>query len=166
MIHSIEEFLTDWGHESNSTQKILDAITEESLNLQINNDYRTLATLAGHIVTSLHEMLSRTGLDFVGADHESQVPLTAKEIADGYRTSSQNMIKAIQEQWTDESLKEIDDMYGEQWPKGLTLSVLSKHQIHHRGQLTVLMRLAGVRVPGVYGPSREEWAEIGMEAPR
>jgi uncharacterized damage-inducible protein DinB len=161
MFHSIDEFLNDWSHEANSTQKILDALTDESLNLQINNDYRTLASLAWHVLTSLHEMMSRTGLNFVGADHESSVPMTAKEIADGYRTSSENMAKAIQEQWTNETLKEVDDMYGEQWPKGLTLSVLSKHQIHHRGQLTVLMRLAGLRVPGVYGPSREEWAEMG-----
>jgi hypothetical protein len=29
----------------------------------------------------------------------------------------------------------------------------------------VLMRQAGVRVPGVYGPAREEWPEYGMQPP-
>lgn len=75
------------------------------------------------------------------------------------------MLKAIKEKWTDESLKELDDMYGEKWPRGLTLSILNKHQIHHRGQMTVLMRQAGLKVPGVYGPSRDEWSAMGMEAP-
>jgi uncharacterized damage-inducible protein DinB len=37
---------------------------------------------------------------------------------------------------------------------------LVRHLIHHRGQLIVLMREAGLIVPGVYGPSREETAAI------
>jgi len=36
------------------------------------------------------------------------------------------------------------------------------HQTHHRAQMTVLMRQAGLKVPGVYGPSREEWSQMGM----
>jgi len=39
---------------------------------------------------------------------------------------------------------------------------LITHQAHHRGQMTVLMRQAGLKVPGVYGPAREEWAAMGM----
>jgi hypothetical protein len=31
--------------------------------------------------------------------------------------------------------------------------------------MTVLMRQAGLKVPGVYGPAREEWAGMGMQAP-
>jgi uncharacterized damage-inducible protein DinB len=31
--------------------------------------------------------------------------------------------------------------------------------------MTVLMRQAGLAVPGVYGPAREEWAAYGMAAP-
>ena len=57
-----------------------------------------------------------------------------------------------------------DDMYGEMWAKGKTLGVLVTHQIHHRAQLTIVMRLAGLKVPGVYGPSNEEWAAMGMQA--
>ena len=42
------------------------------------------------------------------------------------------------------------------------LSALIRHEAHHRGQMTVLMRQAGLTVPGVYGPSREEWVAYGM----
>jgi uncharacterized damage-inducible protein DinB len=44
------------------------------------------------------------------------------------------------------------------------LSATIRHQTHHRGQLTVLMRQAGLVVPGCYGPSREEWGQYGMAA--
>ena len=56
-------------------------------------------------------------------------------------------------------------MYGMKWARGLTLQMLIVHQAHHRGQMTVLMRHAGLAVPGVYGPAREEWATHGMTAP-
>jgi hypothetical protein len=35
----------------------------------------------------------------------------------------------------------------------------------YRGQMTVLMRQAGLKVPVIYGPAREEWQEFGMAAP-
>ena len=44
--------------------------------------------------------------------------------------------------------------------------VLVTHQTHHRGQMTVLMRQAGLKVPDVYGPAKEGWATYGMPAPR
>lgn len=47
-------------------------------------------------------------------------------------------------------------MYGEIWKINKVLSVVVKHQTHHRGQLTVIMRLAGLKVTGVYGPAKEE----------
>ena len=56
-------------------------------------------------------------------------------------------------------------MYGDKWKRGITLNVLITHQAHHRGQMTVLMRQAGLKVPGVYGPSREEWAGTGAAPP-
>lgn len=57
-------------------------------------------------------------------------------------------------------------MFGQKMSKGEILFFLIQHQIHHRGQMTILMRQAGLTVPGLYGPSKEEWAMKGMEAPK
>jgi uncharacterized damage-inducible protein DinB len=67
--------------------------------------------------------------------------------------------------WSDETLQIEDDMYGEMWKRGKTLGSLINHEIHHRGQMTVLMRQAGLKVPGIYGPSKDEWAQYGMKPP-
>ena len=64
MFKTIEEFLINWGHESGSTQKILDALTDKSLGQEVSPEDRTLGRIAWHIVTTLGEMMSRTGLDF------------------------------------------------------------------------------------------------------
>jgi uncharacterized damage-inducible protein DinB len=165
MFVTVDSFLQTWQHESRSTQRILDACTDESLKQEVTPQDRTLGRLAWHIVTSIHEMMSRTGLEFEAPEHESPVPSSAKEIAEQWAKASDALVQAIRTQWTDSTLLEERDMYGERWANGLTLSILIQHMVHHRGQMTVLMRQAGLKVPGVYGPAREEWSEYGMEPP-
>lgn len=165
MFRTIDEFVTTWQHEGGSTQKILDTLTDASLQQAVTPEDRTLGRIAWHITTTLHEMMSRTGLTFEAPADDSSVPASAKEIADSYRQTSNAFVAALREQWSDATLLESNDMYGEQWSNFTTLSLLISHQAHHRGQITVLMRQAGLRVPGVYGPAREEWAEFGMAAP-
>ena len=75
------------------------------------------------------------------------------------------MIAAVQTEWTDETLAKTSMMYREEWKNGATLRILIQHEVHHRAQMTVLMRQAGLQDPGVYGPSKEEWAGLGMQAP-
>ncbi|MFY0544715.1 DinB family protein [Brevibacillus sp. H7] len=165
MFLTIHSFIQTWENESRSTQRILDACTDESLKQEVTPQDRTLGRLAWHIVTSVHEMMSRTGLEFEAAEHDSPVPATAKEIAQQWAQASEALVQAIRTQWNDSTLLEEREMYGMQWANGLTLSILISHMIHHRGQMTVLMRQAGLKVPGVYGPAREEWSEFGMEPP-
>lgn len=165
MFVSIAAFEENWKHESASTQKIFDALTDASLRQEVSPDDRTLGRIAWHLTTTLHEMMSRTGLEFAAPEDHAPVPDSAQAIADAYRQTSASMLQAIKSQWTDASLLEKTDMYGEQWPNGLTLQMLISHQIHHRGQITVLMRQAGLKVPGIFGPAREEWSLMGMEPP-
>ena len=73
------------------------------------------------------------------------------------------MVKYLSENWKDENLPEELPMYGQTWKKGAVLDSLIKHQTHHRGQIKVLMRQAGLAVPGIYGPSKEEWKNMGMK---
>jgi uncharacterized damage-inducible protein DinB len=42
-------------------------------------------------------------------------------------------------------------------------SIIS-HGIHHRGQLSLMCRLAGGQTPGLYGPNREETAALRAAA--
>lgn len=164
MYHRISDFIEDWKYESDSTIKILNNLTDVSLNKKANENVRTPGRLTWHIVTSIGEMMHRTGLAFETVGDNSPIPSTAKEIVDEYKRTSDGLIKEISEKWKDETLLLEDDMYGEMWKKGKTLGVLVTHQIHHRGQLTVVMRLAGLKVPGVYGPAKEEWAAYGMQS--
>lgn len=57
---------------------------------------------------------------------------------------------------TDVSLEETVEAMGGQVQRGALLSKLVNHQTHHRGQMTVLLRQAGLSVPGVMGPTKEQ----------
>lgn len=165
MIRKLEDFLTNWKHESDSTLKILNTLTDESLNQKVYEEGRALGQIAWHIVVTLDEMVGKTELQFGATPHDAPKPKTAKEIVEAYKGSSEAMVQAIKEQWSDETLLEEIDMYGQTWTVATLLQVLISHQTHHRGQITVLMRQAGLTVPGMYGPSKEEWLAFSGEAP-
>nr|WP_268894870.1 DinB family protein [Heliomicrobium undosum] len=155
-----------WRYEAESTQRMMDALTDESLQQAVTAQDRTLGRMAWHIVATIPEMLERTGLSLEVNIDESTVPASARQIADGYRQAAEALAAAVERHWSDANLQEEKELYpGERWTNGFTLGVLIRHQSHHRGQMTVLMRQAGLTVPGVYGPSREEWSGYGMEAP-
>ena len=162
MYHKISDFIEDWKYESEATVKVLNNLSDEALTVKFNKEIRTPGRLAWHIVTSVGEMAHRTGLIFETVNDDSPVPPTIKEIVKEYKRASYNMIKEIEENWNDETLMQEDNMYGQMWTRAKTLKILNTHQIHHRAQLTVIMRMAGLKVPGVYGPAKEEWIKIGM----
>jgi uncharacterized damage-inducible protein DinB len=165
VIASIAEFEELWTQESNETRKILAELTDRSLAQAVTKDHRTLGRLAWHITTSVGEMMNRTGLQVSGPPGDSAVPATAAAIRAGYDEAARSLLAEMKGKWKDASLQVEDEMYGQKWKRALTLAILVAHQTHHRGQMTVLMRQAGLKVPGVYGPSKEEWAAMGAPPP-
>ena len=161
----LDEFLKDWEVESKSTLKVLGNLTDESLSQRVTPAGRSLGFLGWHITETIGEMMGRTGLKVFTPDMESGHwdANSSSSLVECYRNASESLQEKMKANWNDETLKEEDDMYGEMWRRGMTLRVLIEHQIHHRGQMTVLMRQAGVKVPGVYGPSYEDWQSYGME---
>jgi len=165
MYRLIQDFLDTWKYERIATIKILRALTDVSLQQKVSTPGRSLGFLAWHITTTLGEMGGKAGLSIDGPAKDSPVPVKAMEIVNIYDRASSSLVSYVKANWTDAMLLDQIDMYVEKWTRGATLTSLVLHQTHHRGQMTVLMRQAGLKVPGIYGPSREEWIKIGMTAP-
>ena len=64
-------------------------------------------------------------------------------------------MRVLEAAWEDQLDVELD-FYGSLSARGEVLAILLRHEIHHRGQLTAQMRPAGLKVPGVYGPSADD----------
>jgi uncharacterized damage-inducible protein DinB len=165
MYRQVEDFLKSYENLVQGTTKIFERLSDETMGQKVAEDHRLLGQIAWHIVVSVPEMMQRTGLKNFSLDYALPPPEKAADIVAGYKTVSTELLEAVKSEWSDETLLETDDMYGQKWQRGYTLGVLVQHEIHHRGQMTVLLRQAGEQVPGLMGPSKEEWAQYGMKPP-
>jgi uncharacterized damage-inducible protein DinB len=165
MYRKILDFLSDWKYETEGTIKLLKLINEGNRSQHIHENIRSLERLAWHLTQTITEMGHRAGLFPSDPLANQPIPTDVGEIAVTYQNYSNQLVEALKSTWSDADLEDQVDMYGEHWAKGTILRVLINHQTHHRAQMTVIMRYLGVRVPGLYGPAKEEWAEFGVVAP-
>ena len=161
MYRSISDFRDTWEYESDATLKTFRGLTDSSLAQAVRPGGRTLGRLAWHITLSLREMMDEAKLPITGPRGEDEQPPLAG-IIQAYVSGSRAVLDGVSQRWTDAMLLEKVPMYGEEWTRGKVLGVLILHQTHHRAQMQVLMRQAGLVVPGIYGPAYEEWGAYNM----
>ncbi|MCL4509629.1 MAG: DinB family protein [Bacteroidetes bacterium] len=163
MYRSLDDFLTDWRYESEATTKVLSNLTDPSLSQKVDPEGRSISQIAWHIATAPVEMLNHVGIKVDGHSRSEVIPNRAKDIASAYQRASASLGEQLKKNWSDKMLPEEIEIFRDKWSRGKFLHSLILHQAHHRGQMTVLMRQAGLKVPGVYGPSREEWSAMGAK---
>lgn len=159
------DFIREWNKEAILTQNVLDGLTDDSLKQLVYPEGRTLGRIAWHLITSIPEYLAHFGLKIDRVENAENVPTSAKEIAETFKNVSSYASQVIEQQWTDESLKEVQTAFGREESNATIIMGLIKHIVHHRGQVTVLMRQAGIKPFGVYGPPKEDWIHLGVENP-
>ncbi|RXK50923.1 DinB family protein [Aquirufa rosea] len=164
MYRHLTDFYSDWAYESQRTIHMFEAIADEHFKKSKQENFRSIARLAWHITETIPEMLLHAGIKGLQEIHPSTAQQDVKSLILVYQTTSEAALKALSSQWSDNMLDEKIPMYGDQWKRGAVLSILIRHQSHHRGQLSVLLRQAGRVIPGMYGPTKEEWKNMGMEA--
>jgi len=165
MYHSLEEFDRDFQHHTEETLKVFRCLSDAALSCKVDPQGRDLGFIAWHIVQTYPEMLGQAGVQGLnGAAPGAPAPKSAAALAQAYDQMRQSVLPALRRVWTDAMLAGSIPMYGQEWPRHLVLSGLIYHEVHHRGQMTVLMRQAGLKVPGVFGPAREEWTAYGLPA--
>ena len=164
MFRTIQDFKEAFQYESQTTLKVFKNITNQTLILKPNDSVRSMQRLVWHITLTLGEMLGKAGLTIDCPDEHSSPLNDIDAIYKTYETAAKSVLEQVEKNWKDSDLLDEVEMYGEKWKKGIVLTVLIKHEAHHRGQLTTLMRLNNLLVPGVYGPSKEEWAVWNMPA--
>ena len=153
-MHHTEDFLKVWEMESASTLKVFTALTDATLPQSVVPGGYSLQSLAWHITNSIVAIPAQGG--FVPAPERRAAPSTVAEIIAVYARNSKALADAVRDQTTDAALAEQVKFFGRTLRRGAILSVAIMHQAHHRAQMTVLMKQAGLSVPGVYGPSEDD----------
>lgn len=162
MYCKVQDFISDFKEESQKTLQIFNSLTDSSLAAKVYSEGRNIETICRHIIWSLVDMLKTFGLEEMHHQKDQRFE-NVQEIVRAYQEQTEKVLNHIPNVISDNQLEDEVEIYGEKWTKKQVLYGFLKHEIHHRAQITVLMRQSGLKVPGIYGPSKEEWKNYGME---
>jgi len=159
----IAPILGEIEYELPVTLRVLERVPQDNLDWRPHPKSMTIGKLAWHIavVPSRVETMLRQGDFDVAKAGPAEMPRDAKEIPAVLRRNMDS-VRAYLGTLDDDALKARFTLrHGEkvmqQIPKVAVLrSILLNHTYHHRGQLSVYLRLLDIPVPSIYGPSADE----------
>jgi len=158
----VDSILMELDQEAQTTKRVLDRIPEDKLAWKPHPKSFSLGQLALHIASVPGSVAAAAVPDSMEAPNFSQPePKSRQEVLDTFSKSLES---------AKEALKKMDDArLMSMWsltkngkvlmsvPRiGFIRSILMNHNYHHRGQLSVYLRILGVPVPSIYGPSADE----------
>ena len=160
----VEAYLPEFDREMGLTRRLLERVPDSQFDWRPHAKSMTLGRLVEHLA-QLPEWAALT----LTQDGTEMGPSAANQVTPATRSAvlalfDQNVAKArsalsgrtdaeLMAPWTLTSQgKEVFTM-----PKATVLrTFVLNHLVHHRGQLTVYLRLQEVPLPSIYGPSGDE----------
>ena len=151
-------------HEAISTRKMLERIPADKLAWKPHEKSMTLERIAGHIVEMVgwtKSSLTQDELDFSKFDYQPKVYTDASQLVADLDANVSEAIEILQntsnetmaENWT---MRNGEQVYFTMPKAAVMRSFVMNHIIHHRGQMSVYLRLLDIPVPSIYGPSADE----------
>ncbi|WP_062051608.1 DinB family protein [Bacillus sp. JCM 19034] len=156
MYRTVQDFINDWNAAAGGTSQVLEALTDDTLKQSIVEGHSSLGWLGWHLTTSPVFFANLVGVSVEPVGDSGTVPTAAADISQSYKQMVERVKAGVEETLTDEMMIEDVDGMGHKVPRGALLRTLIDHQTHHRGQMTVLLRQAGLPVPGIMGPTKEQ----------
>jgi uncharacterized damage-inducible protein DinB len=158
--------------ESKGTRKMLERIPEASFGWKPHPNSMSLGQLASHVAETpfwIVAILTQGEFDFESGHYTPSNITSHEELMKFFDYNLNMAIEEIE--------KAEDDMFSVPWnlrsgetvfftlPRAAAIRTLAmNHLIHHRGQLSVYLRLLNIPVPGVYGPSYDEQKFMSTES--
>lgn len=156
-----EQFLQTWGQEHATTAKVIAAIPEGKLDFKPHEKSRSARELAWHLVNAERFFVESCLAGKIGPAPESPAPKSLKEILATFDRQYGQLAAKLKEA-DEQQLARPMQFYvapkqmGEVPIMGILWMGIVMHCCHHRGQLSVYLRMMGAKVPSIYGPSGDE----------
>ena len=156
-----ETFLKELNAEIPATRKCLERIPENLFDYKPHEKSMTmgyLSLLVAEIPKWITMMVEQSELDFVTYSHFK--PANTAELVNHFDENLQGAKNALAKV-SNEALNETFYLKNNgqvifSSPKKQFIESTVNHMVHHRGQLTVYMRLNDIPVPSIYGPSADD----------
>ena len=150
-----DKFVTNFEWEVATTAKLLKAYPADKLDWKPHEKSRSAKELMQTFISEGNAMLQ------ICDGHVDWSKISGPELSsseelisafEGKMTEVADKIKATQ----DSDLNQDMDWLNRKAPRLEALTSMLFDQVHHRGQFSVYIRMAGGLVPSIYGPSADE----------
>ena len=157
-------FIAEIEQEAKVTREMLSRVPSDKFDWKPHEKSMSFGKLASHVAEMFGwtpATITQSELDFSKFDYKPFEPETTDQLVEFL---DKNVAEAI-----DILRNATDDIFLEMWsmrngetvyftlPKVVVMrSVVLNHIVHHRGQLSVYLRLNDIPVPSIYGPSADE----------
>ena len=156
--------IAEMQREAQVTRTCLERIPAEKFDWKPHEKSMELGRLASHIAEMFGwtpATMEKAELDFAQMDYKPFEPKTTedlleffdKNVAEAIETLKNSTNERFMEPWT---MRNGEKVYFTIPKIGVMRSFVMSHIIHHRGQLSVYLRLNDIAVPSIYGPSADE----------
>jgi uncharacterized damage-inducible protein DinB len=164
MNDELQTFLNFWNHEATTTAALLRILPIGQYDFRPDPQARSLGELAWHLAEletytswGIEQGHFQLGLRPPGIER----PRSIEALAPGYERIHAEAVERIRDLTPTDLDRKLRHFTGNEISiRNLLWSAILFHMIHHRGQLSILCRLAGGAVPSIFGPNREEMAAL------
>ena len=162
-MNELEMFLASWDREAANTVKLLEALPQTQYDFRPDPAGRSLGELAWHLAEGdayISSGIERGEFRMDAKPPNIERPRTVEALAPGYERIHREAVARIRKLTPEDLDRTIPFFTGPMTIRDILSSAIMAHGIHHRGQLSLMCRLAGGQAPGLYGPNREEMAAM------
>jgi uncharacterized damage-inducible protein DinB len=168
MTDELQTFLNFWDYEAKKTAEMLHGLPADQYDFRPDPQARSLGELSWHLAEvdayttwGIEQGGFQLGLRPPGIER----PRSIEALAPGYERAHSEALERVRKLTPADLDRKLRHFTGDEVSiRKLLWGAILFHMIHHRGQLSILCRLAGGAIPGLYGPNREEMGSLRARA--
>jgi len=162
-MNELDRFRRVWDMEAQLTSQLLEALPTSQYDFRPDPGGRSLGEMAWHL-TEVEGYISygiaNGAVTFQEAPPNLKRPKEIPLLAPGYRRVHDEAVARLASLTEADLDRELPFADRRMPIRDMLWGAILMHLIHHRGQLSLMCRLAGGTSPGIYGPNREEMAAM------
>lgn len=157
--------IAELQQEAQTTRKCLERIPEDKFDYKPHEKSMSFIRLAVHVAEMtdwVKETIEKDELDFATFDYKPFEPKTTAELIEYFDKHLADAVESLQNVSSEDvfmqnwKLSNGEQVYFEMPKIQVLRGMVFNHIVHHRGQLSVYLRLNDLPVPALYGPSADE----------
>jgi len=158
-----KDFSIELNQQAANTKSVLERIPQDKLTWKPHEKSQQIGRLGMHIAelpNTIIRAITTESFDFAAVPFKPVYPDTTAEIMETFDKALKQATETLEKTPDDELSVIWRALRGGQlvWemPRSAVVRNTLNHIIHHRGQLTVFLRLLDVPIPNTFGPTADE----------